>query len=182
MNYILLLITGFLILTNSVWAQSYYAENGDAVFLSKVPLHNFKGTSSNLVGFINLEDSTVDFYLDLETLDTGIKKRDKDMKLTLETDKYPFAEFYGTLISPFDSTMSEPQRAITKGKFKIHGETKEVEIEGTLQKKENGLLLKASWVLNLYDYNIEPPRLLIIKVDENQEIDIEIFLTPYIEN
>ena len=76
MKYILLLITGFLILTNSVLAQSYYAENGDAVFLSKVPLHNFEGTSSNLVGFIHLEDSTVDFYLDLETLDTGIKKTD----------------------------------------------------------------------------------------------------------
>ena len=178
----LLLIVGFLAITNITTAQSYYAENGDVVFLSKVPLHTFEGTSSNLVGLINLDESIIDFYLDLETLDTGNGKRDKDMKLTLETDEYPFAEFYGTLSSPFDVNNSEPQPAIAKGDFKIHGETQEVEIEGTLQITEEGLLLKAGWILKLDDYKIVPPRLLIIKVDENQEINIEILLTPYEED
>ena len=160
-------------------AQSYFADDGKAVFLSKVPLHSFEGNSNNLVGLINLNDSILDFYLDLETLDTGNGKRDKDMRLTLNTDEYPFAEFYGTLSSPFDINILEPQLAIAKGIFKIHGNFKEVEIEGTLQKVEDGLLLKASWILNLTDYDIVPPRLLIIKVDENQEINIEILLTPY---
>ena len=179
MRHILLLITGFLVFNSSTYAQTFYAENADVVYLSKVPLHDFEGSSSNLVGMINLDESVLDFYLDLETLDTGNGKRDKDMKLTLETDEYPFAEFYGTLASPFDINNPEPQVAIAKGDFKIHGESKEVEIEGTLQKTNEGLLLKASWILNLDDYKIKPPRLLIVKVDENQEIDIEILLTPY---
>ncbi len=182
MKHFLFLIAGFLFLSNVLMAQSYYAENGDVVFLSKVPLHDFEGSSSNLVGLINLDENILDFYLDLETLDTGNGKRDKDMKLTLETDEYPFAEFYGTLVSPFDINNTEPQLAIAKGDFKIHGETQEVEIEGTLQMTDEGLVLKAAWILNLEDYKIEPPRLLIVKVDENQEINIEIVLTPYEEN
>ena len=179
MPHFLLLVAGFLFISDSTTAQSYYAENGKVIFLSKVPLHNFNGTSQNLVGLINLDKSLVDFYLDLETLDTGNGKRDKDMKLTLDTDEFPFAEFYGTLSSPFEVNNPEPQIAIAKGDFKIHGETKEVEVEGTLQMTDEGLLLKASWILNLDDYNIKPPRLLIVKVDEIQEIEIEILLTPY---
>ncbi|MCR9132113.1 MAG: YceI family protein [bacterium] len=178
----ILLITLFAVLQTTVSAQTFYAEDGKAVFLSKVPLHSFEGSSENLVGMINLDENILDFYLDLETLDTGNGKRDRDMRLTLNTEEYPFAEFYGTLSSPFDINNPEPQPATAKGTFKIHGNQQEVEIEGTLQPTEDGLLLKASWILNLTDYDIEPPKLLIIKVDENQEINIEMLLTPYSED
>ncbi len=178
-----LLIFAFTLLVYaSVPAQTYYAEDGKAVFLSKVPLHSFEGSSENLVGMINLDDKILDFYLDLETLDTGNGKRDRDMRITLNTEEHPFAEFYGTLSSPFDIRNSETQSVIAKGTFKIHGNQQEVEIEGTLQPSGEGLLLKASWILNLTDYNIEPPKLLMIKVDENQEINIEMLLTPYNED
>ncbi|MBO6793435.1 MAG: YceI family protein [Balneolaceae bacterium] len=171
-----------LVLFSPLQAQSFFAEDGEAVFISKVPLHTFEGSSQNLVGLINLDENILDFYLDLETLDTGNGKRDRDMKLTLETEEFPFAEFYGTLVSPVDLNNSEPQPALAKGTFKIHGEQQEVEIEGTLQPTSEGLLLKANWILNLNDYDIEPPSLLIIKVDENQEINIEILLKPYSED
>lgn len=82
---------------SKVDAQVFFTESGSAKFTSSVPLHDFSGTSDNLVGQINLEDKTVDFYIDLETLETGNAKRDKDMHLTPQTKKYPFAEFFGKL-------------------------------------------------------------------------------------
>lgn len=164
--------------TINVNAQVYKTETGKAVFLSKVPLHDFEGSSDHLIGLINLEDKTVDFYLDLETLDTGNGKRDKDMRLTLETKKFPFGEFFGKLVSDFDTSSSEVQPAKVQGVFKIHGKEKDVEIDGTLQMTEDGILLTAAWILNLKDYEIKPPRLLVIKVDEKQEITINALLTP----
>ena len=74
----------YIFLPTLVVSQSYYAENGTVNFTSSVPLYEFTGTSNQLTGRINLADSTVDFYVDLETLDSGIKKRDKDMRLTLK--------------------------------------------------------------------------------------------------
>jgi polyisoprenoid-binding protein YceI len=65
-----------------------------------------------------------------------------------------------------------------KGDFKIHGVSREVEIEGTLQKKPDGILLKANWVLLLEDYDIIPPKLLFVKVDQEQKIEIEALLKP----
>jgi polyisoprenoid-binding protein YceI len=153
-------------------------ESGKATFHSEVPLHSFSGTSENLTGMIDLENKVIDFYLDLSTLDSGISKRDRDMGETLKTDQYPFAEFYGTMISEFDPDSSGAQEVKVEGTFKIHGLENENNYTGTLEYTSEGLLLKAGWVLRLEDYNIIPPKLLFIKVDQEQKIEIEALLKP----
>lgn len=162
--------------TSIAKGQVYQTNEGVAVFTSKVPLHTFSGQSNQLVGQINLADSTVDFYLDVNTLKTGNRKRDKDMRITLEAEEYPFAEFFGKLVTGFDPTRSKEQVVRTAGNFTIHGKSSAVEISGTLTPTTDGLQLSASWHLNLADYEIVPPSLLIIKVDEVQEIQIEALL------
>ena len=171
----LILLTGFF---EHVLAQTYMTEEGKAVFHSEVPLHTFSGNSDHLTGLINLDEKTVDFYIDLTTLETGIDKRDRDMKETLKTEKYPFAEFFGTLVSDFDPDTMAVQTAEVEGEFKIHGVTREVTITGTLEMKPEGLMVKASWTLRLEDYDIVPPSLLFVKVDQEQDIEIEALLKP----
>lgn len=150
-------------------------ESGRAEFDSRVPLHSFTGTSNVLVGRISLPDSTVDFYVDLETLDTGIGKRDKDMRKTLKTDEYPFAEFFGKLVSPFDPAGGN-QSVVVRGTFSIHGHSQPLEVTGTLEPTAGGLQLNAAWELNLDDYEIKPPKLLIMKVDPVQQMRISALL------
>lgn len=159
-------------------AQSFMTEEGTAKFHSEVPLHSFTGTSEYLTGMINLDEGIVDFYLDLTTLDTGIGKRDRDMRETLEVEKYPFAEFYGSLDTPFNPDTTIQQDVTVSGAFTIHGVEREVLIDGTLQKTEEGLKLYASWVLLLEDYDIIPPQILFVKVDQEQKIEIEALLKP----
>lgn len=162
----------------SASGQVYMTKTGHAEFHSEVPLHSFTGTSGHLVGLINLADSTVDFYLDLTTLKTGIGKRDKDMRSTLDTDTYPFAEFYGKLVSGFNPQNNGPQKVTVQGEFKIHGVSRQIKIDGILQKTDKGLKVTASWILNIEDYDVEPPGILFYRVDENQDIEIEALLTP----
>jgi polyisoprenoid-binding protein YceI len=170
---LLALVAGLCGLSSESNGQAYRTVVGDVRFTSSVPLHTFDGKSSHLVGRISLVDSTVDFYVDLTTLKTGIGKRDKDMRKTLETNDYPFAEFFGRLISPFDASTGAVQPAIVVGDFAIHGVTRPIEVQGTLTRNDQGLLVSAAWTINLKDYNIEPPSLLIMKVDELQQVRIE---------
>lgn len=158
--------------------QAYVADNGHVEFLSNVPLHSFVGESEQLVGRIDLTEQTVDFYVDLNTLDTGNGKRDKDMRKTLETDEYPFAEFFGTLVTQVDPEATGAQEVEVEGDFTIHGVTRSVRIPGTIAFEGGDMRVTASWILNLDDYNIEPPSLLILKVDEEQEISFDILLKP----
>ncbi|MEQ9104734.1 MAG: YceI family protein [Rhodothermales bacterium] len=163
-------------LAPDVAAQTFITREGTATFVSEVPLHEFEGTSSALNGMVALEDSTVDFYLDLETLETGIGKRDRDMRLTLNTDEHPFGEFTGKLVSPLDVGREVPQDAVVRGTFTINGVSREVEITGQLEPVGEALRLTAAWTLRLEDYDIEPPSLLFMKVDSEQDIRIDAVL------
>jgi polyisoprenoid-binding protein YceI len=161
-----------------VVSQVVETKKGKVEFTSHVPLHTFSGVSKELVGKIDFATGTVDFYVDLSSLKTGIGKRDKDMRTTLEVDQYPFAEFFGSFTKPMNLDLTSDLAVEVKGDFSIHGVSKEVTITGTLKKKGLSWQLDASWSLLLSDYNIEPPKLLIMKVDEKQDIRISSLLSP----
>ena len=161
-----------------VHSQAVFTESGTVSFTSYVPLHDFTGTSDLLVGKIYFATGTVDFYVDLATLKTGIGKRDKDMRLTLDVDSHPFAEFFGKLTSSVDLASTTPQTVSVKGTFSIHGVSNEVIVPGILKREGTAWVLHSTWSILLSDYNIVPPKLLILKVDEKQEIEIKARLEP----
>jgi polyisoprenoid-binding protein YceI len=154
-------------------------ENGYVEFVSTAPLLEFKGTSNNLTGLIDLDESLVDFYVDLNTIDTGIDLRNNHMRDSyLETDKYRFAEFTGELTSDFDPSSKQEQQAEVNGMFQIHGVEREIDVTGTLTPTNNGLQLDASWTLLLEDYNIDKPKVVFYELASEQTVNISILLKP----
>jgi len=176
---VILLSVLWIFLTNEiVTAQEYITRNGTATFTSSVPLHEFQGVSNHLTGLINFETGLVDFFVDLETLDTGNNKRDKDMRQTLDTENFPFAEFTGKLKNIPDITKLDNREVSVAGEFTVHGVTKQMEITGTLKKNDENILVEATWELNLNDFDIEPPGILFYRVDEIVNVEIEALLNP----
>jgi polyisoprenoid-binding protein YceI len=161
---------------DTVW----FTTNGHAEFTSSVPLHTFTGTSTHLTGLIDFEENLVDFYLDLQSLNTGISRRDRDMYRTLNIEDHPFAEFTGSLNTQIDLTSDENQQVLVTGEFTVHGVTNPVQIEGVLQVTETHLLLEAEWELSISDYEIEPPGILFYRVRD--EIQVKISAKLYPEN
>lgn len=156
----------------------YHSDSGYVEFASNVPLHSFTGESNYLNGLIDFEENLIDFYIDLNTLKTGIGKRDRDMYETLNTEDYPFAEFTGSFEDPEFTNISGEKSVTAVGEFKINGVSKKISVEGTLRKKNDNLILEASWSLLLSDYKIKPPGILFYKVDDVQDITIKIELEP----
>lgn len=177
-SFILFLFLMLICQPHKLLGQSYMTKSGHAEFDSSVPLHSFTGESDHLVGKFNLKDSTIDFYLDVNTLETGISKRDKDMQETLNAEEYPFAEFFGKLKSPFDPAKNGTQEVTVVGEFTVRGNTRDIKINGTLEKTPEGLRVKAAWTLNITDYDIEPPGILFYRVSEEIDIRIDALLKP----
>lgn len=168
---------GAFLLSLSAKAQEFQTQAGKVVFLSKASLSEFTGESKTLKGLIDLDKNLVDFFLDLNTLKTGITLRDKHMRENyLETEKYPFAEFTGKFETlPTLTTSSEKVKV--RGKFKIHGVEREIVVEGLLKKLANGSLdLKANWTVALDDYKIEIPKLVFYELVPEQQVSIEVIL------
>ena len=160
-------------------AQRFMTKNGTVEFHSKASLNEFVGSSNHLHGLVDLNDNSLDFYVDLNTLTTGIKLRDRHMRENyLETKKYPFAEFTGKL-SPQDLHGLKLGQAVQAvGDFKIHGRKKAIKVPGKLQLSDDGkeLMLKAEFVLKLSDYGIEVPGVLFYELSELQEVKIKAIL------
>jgi polyisoprenoid-binding protein YceI len=168
-----------LFLSFSAVGQEFLTKNGEVTFLSNATLNEFEGKSSSLNGLINLDKNLLEFFIDLNTLKTGIGLRDSHMRENyFETDKYPFAEFTGKIAQVLDLNAGKklPVRAL--GAFKMHGVEKQIEVAGFLTKLQNGKIeLDADFTIKLSDYKISIPSLIFYELAEEQKVTIKAILT-----
>jgi polyisoprenoid-binding protein YceI len=159
--------------------QDFITKEGKVIFLSKASLSEFTGESAQLNGLINLEKNLLDFYIDLNTLKTGIGLRDRHMRENyLETKKYPFAEFTGKMKPIPESVNGQKTEVTAIGLFKIHGIEKEIEVKGVLTRiNQDQLSLEASFKVLLSDYKIDIPKVMFYELAEEQEVRITAILT-----
>lgn len=161
------------------FGQEYLTKNGEVIFLSKAPLNEFEGKSSSLNGLLNLESNLLDFFVDLNTLKTGIGLRDSHMRENyLETDQFPFAEFTGKMSQMPTLVLGTKTPVLAQGKFKIHGVEREIEVAGFLTLLQNGKVdLNASFEILLSDYEIPLPKLVFYELAEAQKVTVNAILT-----
>ncbi len=158
----------------SAWSTS----DGTVKFYADVPLHDFTGTSNELTGQIDLDDGTVEFFVEIATLDTGNGKRNRDMLKTFDTENHPRITFTGVIEGTVDMSSTTAQPVTAVGQLAMRGVSQDVRVDGTLQPSDSGLLLRASWIVNMKDYRVKPPRILFVKVKDEQDIEIEALLRP----
>jgi polyisoprenoid-binding protein YceI len=159
------------------YGQKYQGDKGEIVFISKAPLSEFEGKSTELNGLLDLEKNLLDFFIDLNSLKTGIGLRDRHMRENyLETKKFPFAEFTGKLKVVPTLVNGETINVVASGKFKIHGVEKTMEVPGQLMLKGNELFLKASFKVLLSDHKISIPKVMFYELAEEQIVNLSIAL------
>jgi polyisoprenoid-binding protein YceI len=163
---------------SKIYAQQFLTEQGNVVFISKASLSEFEGKSDLLQGLIDLDKNLLDFYLDLNTLKTGIGLRDRHMRENyLETKKYPFAEFTGKIQEIPSLELGQERQVLAKGKFKIHGVEREIEVPGKLKMiSSQELSLTADFKVLLSDYKISIPKVMFYELAEEQIVKIDAVL------
>ena len=151
-------------------------------FLANSTLSNFEGKTSAVEGFIALDttlykNSRINLSVYLDSIDTGIGLRNKHMREKyLETDKFPVANYSGTIINVKHLSYSETEIE-TEGILKIHGIEKEYEISGKLFNYGKLYRVDAGFNVSLKDFNIEQPTFLFISVDDNIILKCVIYFT-----
>lgn len=173
MKQILILAT--ILSTTYAYTQLYQGENLNAVFRSEAKLNSFEGVSKKLNGLIDVEKNLVDFYVDLTTLDTGIKLRDKHMRDDyLETKKYPFAEFTGSFSDEDMEKIKNKQSGsyIVKGNFEVHGvqRSREIEISLVFNQEKSQLNFETTFNMKLTDHEIQIPKLMFYELSNDIKI------------
>lgn len=138
----------------------------------------FIGQSRSMNGYIDLQDSTMEFSVRLKSLSTGIDRRDNDMFVALKADQYPEIRFKGSFQPAFNPYSTGKQAVTAKGEFYLHGIANPLEVNGFLQRQGDAILMEAEWSMNVTDYDIDPPKVLFVSIADELDIKVSARLLP----
>jgi polyisoprenoid-binding protein YceI len=139
------------------------------------------GTTSDITGEIFLTPAglaagqTSTFKVDLRTLKTDEALRDRFVRdQTLQTGRFPFAEFVVTGITPFPANYvdgTEVSVNIT-GNMTIHGVTKPLTFTSKARRAGAALTGIADVDFKMSDFNITPPSVPLAKSEDGVHLQI----------
>lgn len=159
-------------------------------FTSEVVVLTFDGVTDKIDGYLYWEgdslfekDAQMRFEVDLNSIETGIGKRDRDMRDVLETEKWPVTYFEGAIadVQKIDSTVTA-YRVTAKGIIFIHGVERELEAPGTIVLEQDKMHVKTRFTVRLEDFKIEAPSLAaFVKVSQEIRLLVDFYLKKITE-
>ncbi len=147
----------FSLLTTALLSASLYAQSDAYVkFEIRNAGVNVKGSFSEYDTDIeinpkDLSSARFEGVISVESIDTGIKKRDKDLKKKqyFDTENYPEISFALTSISANDDNGYE-----VNGELTIKGVAKSVSFDAVKVRVSGELYIKGELMLNRRDFNV----------------------------
>lgn len=178
----ILILTG--LLQAGEWHVDTSAKNM-VKFTSSVTVLTFDGTTDKVDGYLYWEGeemfkekSQVYIEVDLNSVETGIGKRDRDMRDVLNTAEHPATTFTGTFsnATPVEG-MENAWDVTVEGKFSVNGVERDISVPGKITKEDGSLHVVADFMILLDDYNIEAPSIAaFIKVAQEIKLHLDFYL------
>lgn len=166
-------------------------------FHSEATMESFDGSTSAITGTVTLqgntvaENSTAEFTVDLRELRTGIDLRDQHMRDNhLHTKDHPLTTFTAKrVIGGGELKDGKPLKVKVVGDLKLHGVSKERQLEATLTWYADGsrtaagvagpvLRLQTAYDVPLADHQIPRPAFLFMKMAEAVNMTVDIWAVP----
>lgn len=160
-------------------------------YMTRTARVNFNATATGSPEDIEAVNNEVGNIVDMATGDMAFQVPVKSFKFEralmqehfnenyMESDKYPKADFKGTIADAANVKTNEDGTYNVKvnGKLTIHGVTNDVSVPGTATVKGNTMVLKAKFMVKLKDYKINIPNVVSDKVAKEAAVTIESSLT-----
>jgi polyisoprenoid-binding protein YceI len=160
----------------------------EIVFISKAPLETFKGRTHQVSGWVDFDPNDLtgplsfEIAVDLASFDTGKDKRNRHMRENhLETDRYPRAWFRGGTVrgaTKVELAAGDEARVTMAGTLDLHGVQRVVLCEATLRRTGDGVELESGFEVKLSDHAIDRPKFLVMKLADEQQVEVRLHLRP----
>jgi hypothetical protein len=157
----------------SLCAQRFVAENGFITFFSQAPVENIQADNRNVTSLFSADNGTIAFSVPIKEFQFEKKLMQEHFNdKYMESDRFPRSTFSGK-VTGYSLTATGLQSVRARGKLTIHGIVKEVDIPGTLEVKNNNIIIKTKFKVLNKDYGIVIPQILWKNVSEEIEITID---------
>ena len=112
----------------------------------------------------------------VRSLETGNRKRDRDLNKSMESDKYPVIRFELTGVTPGGGA-ADSAAATLAGRMVIHGVAREVSLPAVIRSLPEGLQVRTHFPLDLKDYEIGGLTKMLGMLRMQEQIEVRVDLT-----
>ncbi len=170
-----------IILIQTAFAQKYITKNGHIRFNSDAPVEKIEANNNQVNSALDV--STGDFIFKILMKSFEFPKalmQEHFNENYAESDKYPNASFKGKITNIKEVNLSKDGVYSVKveGDLTIHGVTKQIKTNGTLEVKSGKIIGKSIFTILLSEYNIKIPNTVVNNISNKVQIAIDINLEP----
>ncbi len=157
----------------------YYTDKGFISFFSEAPIEDIEAENNNIQAILDTKSGELLFIVPIKSFIF-----DKEMmqehfnEQYLESNKYPEARFEG-VINEFNIEMfkkSVNNNIIVSGDLTIHGVKQPISVEGNIQFQDNRISAKSTFNIQLKDYDIKIPTIVVRNIAEVVQVDVKVNL------
>jgi polyisoprenoid-binding protein YceI len=135
-------------------------------------LHKWSAENNNISGLIKIDNKDVlniGIVAKVADFKSGNSSLDSNSYRVLEALKFPNIIFKSTNISSLNG------QSIIKGLIQFHGIEKNINVNVELNNIDNSTQINGEFTLNLSDFSIDRPSLLLKKIDNEIKIEFILF-------
>tara|TARA_B100000780_G_scaffold155153_1_gene108506 strand:+ start:432 stop:947 length:516 start_codon:yes stop_codon:yes gene_type:complete len=163
-NKLITLILIFFV--TNLYSQRFITKEAEISFFSEAPIEDISAKNNKVSAVY--DDETKQLVFQLNISDFIFPKplmQEHFNENYLESDKFPKASFSGIVGQLNESTTAT-------GTLKIHGESNEVEVKGILVNSNDSVMIDATFRIQLKDFNIKIPKIVMYNIAEEIEVTI----------
>ncbi len=179
----LFIVLAVILFTSVTIAQDrYYTKSGRIQFYSKAELEDIEASNKTAGVLLDVKTGSLQFSVLMKSFEFEKALMQEHFNSDyVESDKYPKAEFKGTITnnSSIDYKKDGTYPAKVSGQLTIHNVTKTVETTGTIKIEGGKPEIISSFTINLSDYNIKVPAIVKDKVSKTIKIMVDCKLEIY---
>ena len=147
--------------------------NTSISFFSAAPIEDIAASSSRAFSAIDSKKKTVYFKVPIKSF--RFKKalmQEHFNENYLESDKYPYAEFAGQLITNDDLTKAGTHTVTVQGTLTLHGVSRPYKVQAVITAGPQSIQATCSFKVRLEDHKIERPRLVFRNIAEIVDVKV----------
>ncbi|MFM7645659.1 MAG: YceI family protein [Sphingomonadales bacterium] len=181
---VLVLFSVSLLTATAVHAQKFYTKAGRIDFNATAPSspEKIEAVNKTVTCVLDVATGNIQFAVLIKgfTFERALMQEHFNENY-LESDKFPKAEFKGTITnnSAVNYIKDGDYSVTVKGKLTLHGETREVESSGKISVKGDKISASAGFSAVLGDYKVEVPTLVSDKLSKTAKITVACTLEPF---
>ena len=165
----------YLVCSKRAEAQEYFTKNGRISFFSKAPLENISADNNQVISILNTETGMLRFRVLIKAFHFPKAMMEQHFNTDyLESDKYPYADFTGTLdgIREIDLAKDGTYDVTAEGILDMHGVKKNISTPAKIVVKNGAITGNAVFKVLLKDFNIKIPSVVSNNIAEQIEITV----------